>query len=407
MKKSRVLTLGLACFFTAVTAFSAVAATSGGGLYSHLNDTSHAQNVSTQQFSQPDEKAAHDAAILSGEGLGLDPENDPVLGTTEGGLEIKFHAKSLTGLWDYNKFTSTYLTDKFAGSGNFANLTGYLYVTMGGYNWVVIGRNSSLNSISLTTTYAQGTATPAEFVKFKDYSSSASMLNSQRETSTPAGSSINSSNSKQILNTVSGVTRTYSITLSSYGAVGASEIPSGCVLCFCEKSIKEGIWEADHSNVYETITFYDEHSFNMVDGHFVGNSYAVSDIKNTMDTLYSSELGFTSAEKSKIQSVTLNTNHILTYYYGAEERTKTNTTTGYLFPLASASSSESFYIGTYLTTEAKRVSSDNSDYWTRSGGRYNAYQAYCQHTCVSSSGSDYVRYCDLKSGMRPAMVIKI
>ena len=31
MKKSRVLTLGLACFLTAVTGFSALAATSGGG----------------------------------------------------------------------------------------------------------------------------------------------------------------------------------------------------------------------------------------------------------------------------------------------------------------------------------------------------------------------------------------
>ena len=399
MKKSRVLTLGLACFFTAVTAFSAVAATSGGGLYSHLNDTSHAQNVSTQQFSQPDEKAAHDAAILSGEGLGLDPENDPVLGTTEGGLEIKFHAKSLTGLWDYNKFTSTYLTDKFAGSGNFANLTGYLYVTMGGYNWVVIGRNSSLNSISLTTTYAQGTATPAEFVKFKDYSSSASMLNSQRETSTPAGSSINSSNSKQILNTVSGVTRTYSITLSSYGAVGASEIPSGCVLCFCEKAIKNDIWEDRTSNTND----YSSGSYD-----YRGNSYAISDIKNTMDTLYSSEIGFTSTEKSKIQSVTLNTKYIMLDRLNKQPtKTLTNTTTGYLFPLANIDSGESFYIETYLSTAEKRVSSDQSSYWTRSGGRYSSYYTYCQQTYVSSSGSYASTNCEYTSGMRPAMVIKI
>ncbi|MFQ6749268.1 MAG: hypothetical protein ACLRFR_00305, partial [Clostridia bacterium] len=107
MKKSRVLTLGLACFLTAVTAFGALAATSGGGaLYSHLNDASRNETASSQKFSQTTPQTANTALngvfspqeqLLAGTGLGLDPENDPVVYTTDYGLEIKY-SNSLTYL---------------------------------------------------------------------------------------------------------------------------------------------------------------------------------------------------------------------------------------------------------------------------------------------------------------------
>ena len=65
--------------------------------------------------------------------LGLDSENDPVVYTTEGGIEIKFGG---------SKFNS-------------GNLSGYTYFTMGTYNatpvnWVIIGRGLGFNFESST-----------------------------------------------------------------------------------------------------------------------------------------------------------------------------------------------------------------------------------------------------------------
>lgn len=69
--------------------------------------------------------------LLSGQGLGLDPENDPVVYTTDYGLEIKYaNADVLSN----------------------TRLAGYTYFTMGNYNgadihWVVIGYDPSLRSL--------------------------------------------------------------------------------------------------------------------------------------------------------------------------------------------------------------------------------------------------------------------
>ena len=65
--------------------------------------------------------------------LGLDPENDPVIFTTESGLDIKFHQT---------------FNDYYAGILETGALAGYCYVTMGKYNnnpinWVVIGMSES------------------------------------------------------------------------------------------------------------------------------------------------------------------------------------------------------------------------------------------------------------------------
>ena len=64
--------------------------------------------------------------LLAGTGLGLDPENDPVVFTTDYGLEIKYA----------NALTNT-------------NLAGYTYFTMGEYdgtpiNWVIIGYSPNM-----------------------------------------------------------------------------------------------------------------------------------------------------------------------------------------------------------------------------------------------------------------------
>ncbi|MBR3791006.1 MAG: hypothetical protein IKK20_04315, partial [Clostridia bacterium] len=183
MKKSRVLTLGLACFLTAVTGLSTLAATSGGGaLYSHLNDTSRNETASSQKFSQTTPQNANNAQ----NGLITPQDNDPVVFTTDYGLEIKY-ANALT------------------------YLTGYTYFTAGGVNWVIIGYDSSM--ADFVGDFSGETALNADPVQ--GYNNQFSTLDN-----TPAGLAI----AKEML------------AISSL-AKPNEEIGDGCVLCLAEKHV--------------------------------------------------------------------------------------------------------------------------------------------------------------------------
>ena len=61
---------------------------------------------------------------MSGQGLGLDPENDPIIATTDWGLDIKFHQA---------------ISVDYLGEG--VKFAGYPYITAGGVNWVIIGQS--------------------------------------------------------------------------------------------------------------------------------------------------------------------------------------------------------------------------------------------------------------------------
>ncbi|MBR3790551.1 MAG: hypothetical protein IKK20_01965, partial [Clostridia bacterium] len=73
----------------------------GGALYSHLNDVSHASSPHSQGGPQAAQNSANNTQnganltpqeqLLAGEDLGLDPENDPVVFTTDYGLDIRWH----------------------------------------------------------------------------------------------------------------------------------------------------------------------------------------------------------------------------------------------------------------------------------------------------------------------------
>lgn len=73
------------------------------------------------------------AKLLAGEDLGLDPENDPVVYTTDYGLEIKSH--DAVG----PQLTSTVITGA-NGTSSASGVGGYQYITAAGYNWVIIGQ---------------------------------------------------------------------------------------------------------------------------------------------------------------------------------------------------------------------------------------------------------------------------
>ena len=144
-----------------------------------------------------------------GQGLITPKEDDPVLFTTESGLEIK---------WG-NTLPSTY--DKHLGSGN---LTNFAYFTTNDgtktYTWVIIGASDSLTlgndyKYSQTSLLSDKNTTGI----FKDYYDNNIFNN------TPAGTAIDAEKSKQLI-------------LDS--VVQASEIPDGCVLCLANDIIETG-----------------------------------------------------------------------------------------------------------------------------------------------------------------------
>ena len=109
--------------------------------------------------------------------LGLDPENDPVIYTTESGLEIKYGGLDIEGTLE---------------SGE---LKGYPYFTMGTYggyavNWVIIGRATDVTQ----NFHIDG----VETVLFSNWKTNSMrrlsnyFMNNIFETTSPAGSAINS-----------------------------------------------------------------------------------------------------------------------------------------------------------------------------------------------------------------------
>ena len=316
------------------------------------------------------------ADLLAGT-LELDPENDPVLGTTENGITIRYHNKALTGTWDYDTFMKTYLepTTSTAQTGTFYNLSGYLYITLGSWNWIIIGRNSSLNTITFTNTYAQGTATPNEFVKFASYNTYANALKGQTETTTDAGSVINSANAKGIVNTVSTATRNYSVTLSSYNVVSSSDLNnySGCVLCLCAGTTGDSYYNS-------TVPYY--------------SYFPSSDLDTAMTTVYNN---IKSAAGDQIQPTSLTT-----YGYNGSTFT-TYPHSEYLFPLAykEVNSSQNFCVETYLDSKPKR--DIDAYWWLRSGS--SSYSGFAYRVNADGSISDYSL--NTSRGVRPAFVLKI
>ena len=120
----------------------------GGALLRNLSDNyAHSGLSNSTENLTPEEqaKAELNANILAGGGLGLDPENDPIVATTDWGLDIKFHAAG-----EYQG--AGHLPGQKASNGNVstAALKGYCYFTGGNYDgvtglkWVIIGYSPTI-----------------------------------------------------------------------------------------------------------------------------------------------------------------------------------------------------------------------------------------------------------------------
>lgn len=314
-------------------------------------------NATTESTLTPEEK------LTAGVGLGLDPENDPVVWTTESGIEIRYGGASTVST---------------------TALKGYNYITMGSYggkaiNWVIIGKSTSFPANAQYSVFARqvGIVSPNDDAAFAN--------------NNPAGAAIWNDNTQK--DPILGAS------LSVYSAtVSNKEIPSNCLLLLTEKNV-------------QTANYYDKGN-----NGIGSNSYAGHTMATAMDAYCNgstSSIGLNADQISRVQQVTL-TNSVASYNINTRIFSEgSNTLTTRVFPLAYGASNstytQSFRIETYLGSGAsKRISYNASSgaaegWWTRSPNCTGSGSAYY----VSSSGAFTSSSLNVGYGYRPAMVFKI
>ena len=360
-----------------------------GTLISPMNSTHATTSGSEENFLTPQEqaKAELDANILAGGGLGLDPQNDPVVATTDWGLDIKFHNAG-----EYSGAGYLVSNPSTNGTVSTAALSGYLYFQGGTYNgvsnlkWVIIGY--STNAITSTG------PVKATNLGIPD--------------SSPAGTAAKADSSKGTL-----ISTQYKLNAFT-NAVGNAEIPAGCVLCISEKNL---LGEYFNSTAYNN---------DAGDGYCKGARWKYSDLRTTMSNLCNSGITGFDTIRAKIQTVSLNT-----YSYRKKVSDGTlaiakDTSSDKFFALANSTCEtddqvvyntstypqnyrlETYLGATYASYASKRISYNHNTttayyWWLRSGNSSYYYTACRVYTSgYVSNDTVYGSY-----GVRPAFVLKL
>ena len=314
----------------------------GGRLLSNLSD----KNGLSSAF-QSGQNAAQNLTpqeqLLAGT-LELDPENDPVVFTTDYGLEIKSH--NANGAPDAS-ITDTNQNDPITVSG-----TTWNYISVGGYNWIIIGSYSE-SSYTIST------------IRGDEYSGS-------NPDGTDAGYESECAGTNGLLKINPITIPAFSNAKEGYNG----EIPIGCVLCLCAGNITTTQFNASTSS---------------------GNNYSGSDLEDYMNnTVYGSD----SELSIGLQGLSIVPQKLTTLYAASEPSIIEN---AYVFPLAARDNTESFYVGSYLDSDGKR--DIDALWWLRSGGASNSSYAYI----VGASGSVSINVFSVAYplGVRPAFVLQL
>ena len=377
-------------------------------------------------------------------GLGLDPKNDPVVYTTESGLEIKMS--------NADKFSGTVTTTTNTGSKFTQDLSSFYYFTMGTFsgtiytgeggsttanykvtnepvNWIILGVGSHSNAfVESVSNYLFST------IKNNDYlfSNGEYYFDNQHETFSPAGQLID--------NTISA--KTYIMGKVKDSIKVHTDIPKGCMLVLSEKLLGQCYFNgsgAFNSTLLQRNTCHIMYTGGTIYGNryrYIGNTSTYTDgaqnwttsgnaggslynyinnlfSKNTSGTILSNSLGFTTTQSNLIVPQQLYTFYSNGDDYPFQETPSTDGGTYYtMFPLAyrgaHTATYQNFCIEDYLTTNAKRIATfigSNQTYWwwSRSGilttpGTANA--------CVPEAVA-YNIDVSFGLGVRPAMVMKL
>ena len=166
--------------------------------------------------------------------LGLDPENDPIIYTTESGLEIKYGGVNTSlggGDESFTELSSSTISSE-------RPLAGYPYITMGTYsgyavNWVIVAKSSTLviQDYQKLSYYQTNKSYSGTYTNFFD--------NTYEET-TPAGSALKTDN---LLNNVCARTLKNISSLLS-GVTPITGISGNTVLCFTECVLGTSRWSS-------------------------------------------------------------------------------------------------------------------------------------------------------------------
>ena len=379
-------------------------------------------------------------------GLGLDPKNDPVVYTTESGLEIRMS--------NADKFASATTFTTNTGVSVQQDLTSFYYFTMGTYsgtiytgdngsttasytctnepvNWIILGVGShSTAFVESVSNYLFST------IKNNDYlfSNGEYYFDNQHETFSPAGSLIDS--------TVN--TKTYLMGKVKDSITVHTEIPKGCMLVLSEKALGQTYFNSSGALNYRVFahspqittqgantSYGDRYRYkgdintstneaqtwnNKTDGDlyaYINNLFS----KNTSGTILKNGLGFTQAQADLIVPQQLYTSYSNGNGYPLTETPSTDGGTYYtMFPLAMGTESNSytsgtqnFVIGTYIPLGSKRIvtyigSNRPTMIWFRSGSHYSADAATAMHVTGGQASNNHVSNV---FGVRPAMVMKL
>ena len=375
-------------------------------------------------------------------GLGLDPKNDPVVYTTQSGIDIKIsNAKEFT-----EEITVT--TNKNVSYTQ--NLSNFYYFTMGTYsgtfytgetqtttytvnkepvNWIILGVGShSSNFIESVTDYLFSTIRDNNFL----FENCESYFNNQYETDSPAG--------KLIENTIS--LKTYLMGKVKDSIKVNIEIPKGCMLIMTEKLL--GNWYFNSKGAANSYFYSGNSQMNITQGdgeygsryRFIGNLDTVDAgkqtwningnaggsffnyinnlfSKNTSGTILKNGLGL-----SQVQADLIVPQQLYTYYNTGSAHLQENPTTDggtfyTMFPLAYRSANtninQNFCIEDYLKSGAQSravlIGYNKLHVWRLRSSHYNYH--YYVHAVYPDGGVGAGGHCANSQGVRPAMVMKL
>ena len=286
--------------------------------------------------------------------LGLDPENDPVIYTTESGLEIKFGGYYGKGGVDYE-------------SPDGGALSGYPYFTYGVYsgypvNWIILAKSTTgtfaektLNGVETVADYQKLSVWQGKTARSPSY---ADFFSKTYEITTPAGLAIKNNN---LLNDITARKYEYITTKITDSVIASlptnSGIAASSVFCVSECVFGSSYWSSSDAGGCDTLN---------------------SAISNRF-----SNLGLTTDQLNVMVTRTAPS------YSGAHG------------------------IATYLTTDALRVAYNigtrtPATYWTNQGR--STYTAYCFQSngaLYANSESGNSGRDDVSRGVRLACVIKL
>ena len=349
--------------------------------------------------------------------LGLDPQNDPVVYTTESGLKIK---KS------NGKYSSTTTVTTNKGFSYTQDLRNFYYFTMGSFSGTIY------TAVDTTTTYTV-TNEPVNWLII----GRGPGLNFVKET--PAGQRVESDRDKGEIT----VSNTLYLPNMFADIPEHSDIPKGCMLVLSEKLLGKMYFNSRDGNNLTVQEDPEENLLYYSDGVVYGNRYRfMGDIntnaageqtwtnkpdgslytyinslfsKNTSGTILKNSLGFTQAQADLIVPQQLYTFYSNGSGHPLAETPSTDGGTYYtMFPLAyraaNSSIKQNFCVEDYLKIDNNRIailigSSQCIAWATRTGAPLETRRMYTvNYQGEYNSATNSVRSA---SGVRPAMVMKL